>query len=131
MNLSTARSSSRAKAVGMRKVFGANKSQLVYQFLGDSILYAVISLVFTLFIVVVLNSRVNELFSKTLEINYLGTPIITAGIFGIVIFIGLFAGSYPAFFLSKFNSVQILRGHLNPAGKNSVSEIFWWFSNFQ
>ncbi|MCP4724637.1 MAG: FtsX-like permease family protein [bacterium] len=120
MNLSTARSANRAKEVGMRKVFGAYKSQLAYQFLGESFLYAIISLVIALGLVELFKPFANALFSKDLAINYLQTPVLSAALFGIVIFVGLFAGSYPALVLSRFKSVEVMKGNKLMGAKNSV-----------
>ncbi|MCP4727476.1 MAG: FtsX-like permease family protein, partial [bacterium] len=108
MNLSTARSSKRAREVGMRKVFGAYKRQLIVQFLGESFLYTLISLVLALIMIELLEPLIKANFNSNISVNYLEIPVLTGGVVFILVFVGLFAGSYPAFFLSKFNSINVL-----------------------
>ncbi|MCP4728262.1 MAG: FtsX-like permease family protein, partial [bacterium] len=120
MNLSTARSSKRAREVGMRKVFGAYKRQLIVQFLGESFLYTLISLVLALIMIELLEPLIKANFNSNISVNYLEIPVLTGGVVFILVFVGLFAGSYPAFFLSKFNSINVLKGNLNLGAKHSA-----------
>ena len=109
MNLSTARSAKRAKEVGIRKVSGALRSALIWQFLGESILITIISGVLALFIVQLSLPAFNELTSKSLSVNYL-SPVFWICAIGFVLITGMLAGSYPAFFLSAFKPVTVLKG---------------------
>jgi len=120
MNLSTARSSKRAREVGMRKVFGAYKRQLIVQFLGESFLYTLISLVLALIMIELLEPLIKSNFNPNISVNYMEIPVLTGGVVFILVFVGLFAGSYPAFFLSKFNSINVLKGNLNLGAKHSA-----------
>jgi putative ABC transport system permease protein len=109
MNLSTARSERRAREVGIRKVVGAVKSSLVAQFIGESILIAVLSFGLALFITQFALDPFNQLINTQLTIDY-GNPRWWAFAIGFVLFSGLLAGSYPAFYLSSFQPVKVLKG---------------------
>lgn len=108
MNLSTARSARRAKEVGLRKVAGAVRTQLVRQFLGESLLITVLSLAIALIIVAITLPVVNDLVGKQLQINFTD-PLIVASIAGIAIITGILAGIYPAVVLSGFTPVKVLK----------------------
>ncbi len=109
MNLSTARSEKRAKEVGIRKVVGARKGSLVSQFLGESILMAFIAGFFAIIVVQICLPAFNQLVQKQLFIEY--QHIYFWGIaVGFILFTGIVAGSYPAFFLSAFKPVSVLKG---------------------
>jgi putative ABC transport system permease protein len=109
MNLSTARSEKRAKEVGIRKVSGAYKSSLIIQFLGESLLIAMISGVVGLILVRLFLPSFNLLIGKELVLPYLNIRFWIYSIFFILL-TGLLAGSYPAFFLSSFKPVSVLKG---------------------
>ena len=109
MNLSTARSEKRAKEVGIRKVVGALKKSLIGQFLGESILIALIAGIIAILIVQLCLPAFNNLTKKELFINYYDIRFWLAGIC-FILFTGVLAGSYPAFFLSAFKPVAILKG---------------------
>lgn len=109
MNLSTARSEKRAKEVGIRKVMGAMKEKLVMQFLGESIVLSLIAFAIALFIVELSLGSFNELVGKQLFINY-NDPYFWLFAIAFILFAGTLAGSYPAFFLSSFNPVTVLKG---------------------
>ncbi|HMH22115.1 MAG TPA: ABC transporter permease [Puia sp.] len=109
MNLSTARSEKRAKEVGIRKVVGAPRSALISQFIGESILLSFIAGLFALGIVQLSLSGFNHLTDKHLRIEYENIYLWLAGL-GFVLFTGFLAGSYPAFFLSSFQPVKVLKG---------------------
>ena len=109
MNLSTARSERRAREVGIRKVVGAVRGYLIGQFIGESILVAVLSFCLALLIVNGVLDGFNQLVGKQLVIE-LGNPTWWAFAIGFVILSGLLAGSYPAFYLSGFQPVKVLKG---------------------
>lgn len=111
MNLATARSSRRAKEVGVRKVVGAMRSMLAGQFLGEALLIAVLSAVLAVTIVALLLPSFNSLTSKQMVLPLL-EPSFWGIIAGLLIVTGLLAGSYPALFLSSLNPVRILKGAL-------------------
>ena len=114
MNLSTARSEKRAKEVGIRKVSGAYKSSLVIQFLGESLFIAFISGVVGLVLVVLFLPSFNLLVGKELALPYLNVYFWLCAILFIIL-TGLLAGSYPAFFLSSFKPVSVLKGKFKNA----------------
>lgn len=114
MNLSTARSEKRAKEVGIRKVVGARKSSLIGQFIGESVFLALLAGMVAVIIVQLSLPAYNRLTEKELFINF--SNIYTGIVFiGFVLFTGLLAGSYPAFFLSSFRPVKVLKGTFKKA----------------
>lgn len=122
MNLSTARSAKRAKEVGLRKVIGANRSQIILQFFGESIIYIIVSLIIAFILVEICLSGFNNLTGKTLTLDYTSIKMI-GGLFMIAIFTGLFAGSYPALFLSSFQPVKVLKGSFGNNRKGSLRKV--------
>lgn len=114
MNLSTARSEKRAKEVGIRKVVGAQKKSLIGQFIGESILLSLIAGVFAIGIVQLSLPAFGQLTDKKLFIDYGDYKFWLAGI-GFILITGLLAGSYPAFFLSSFQPVKVLKGTFKAA----------------
>ena len=114
MNLSTARSEKRAKEVGIRKVVGAQKGSLVSQFIGESILLSFIAGILAIIIVQLSLRGFNTLTDKTLFIPY-GSFLFWLTGLGFVLFTGILAGSYPAFFLSSFQPVKVLKGTFKKA----------------
>jgi putative ABC transport system permease protein len=109
MNLSTARSEKRAKEVGIRKVVGAQKQSLVGQFIGESVLLSLIAGIVALVIIQVSLPAFGTLTDKKLFIDFSNINFWLAGI-GFVLLTGIIAGSYPAFFLSSFKPVKVLKG---------------------
>lgn len=109
MNLSTARSEKRAKEVGIRKVVGANKGSLVSQFLGESILIAFLAGLLALLIVQLSLPAFSTLTNKKLFVEY-SNPYFWLIFLGFIILTGIIAGSYPAFYLSAFKPVKVLKG---------------------
>jgi predicted permease len=109
MNLSTARSEKRAREVGVRKVLGAGKSRLVGQFIGESVIMALISAVVAVFIIFAVLPAFNSLVEKQLSIR-LFQPLHISALLAIALACGLVAGSYPAFYLSSFNPGAVLKG---------------------
>jgi putative ABC transport system permease protein len=117
MNLATARSARRAKEVGLRKVVGAGRMQLIGQFLGESLFISFIALLIAVGIVYLLLPVFNNLAGKELSIQLLDGKLITL-LLGIALFTGLISGSYPALFLSGFKPVQVLKGNMKMMGGN-------------
>ncbi|WP_339878242.1 ABC transporter permease [uncultured Algoriphagus sp.] len=114
MNLSTARSEKRAKEVGLRKVVGARKSSLIAQFIGESTLIAFIAGVLAILVVELTLPSFNKLVDKQLSISY-GSVVFWLQLIGFILLTGLLAGSYPAFFLSSFSPVKVLKGTFKSA----------------
>jgi putative ABC transport system permease protein len=112
MNLTTARSTTRSKEVGIRKVLGSNKTQLIKQFLAESILLSFIAVLVAIALVETFLPSFNDLAAKQLETNFTSFSVIAALVVGVLI-IGLIAGSYPAFFLSHYKPVKVLKGALD------------------
>ncbi len=109
MNLSTARSEKRAKEVGIRKTAGAAKSLLVGQFIGESILIAMIAGLIAMIAVYLTLPAFNTLIGKELEVP-VTNPTFWAAAFAFILFTGIVAGSYPAFYLSSFKPISVLKG---------------------
>ena len=109
MNLSTARSTLRSKEVGLRKVVGAYRVQLISQFLGESGVLAVLAFIVSLGLIVLLLGVFNQLSGKHFTLAVLLNPSILLGVLAIVLFTGFLAGSYPALFLSSFRPVEVLK----------------------
>ncbi|WPU93617.1 ABC transporter permease [Mucilaginibacter sabulilitoris] len=117
MNLATARSARRAKEIGLRKVAGAVRGQLVLQFLSESILISLLSLVFALFIVHLFLPVFNELANRKLTLDFTNVKL-WLNLVGIALLTGLISGSYPALYLSGFNPVKVLKGNVKSMGGN-------------
>ncbi len=112
MNLATARSEGRAREVGIRKSIGSRRNELIRQFLGESVLVTAIAFLLAIVLVEVAMPFYNQLVSKNISIDY-SNPVFWLLSVGIVLLLGIFAGSYPAFYLSAFNPVTVLKGKLN------------------
>ncbi|MCP4727606.1 MAG: FtsX-like permease family protein [bacterium] len=120
MNLSTSRSISRAKEIGIRKVMGSEKGNLIRQFLGEAIFFSIISLVIALIIVKLAMPFFSIVSGRELEINYL-QPVWLLPVFLLAaVVVGVIAGSYPAFFLSSFRPIEVLK---SKSGKMGLSDI--------
>lgn len=117
MNLSTARSANRAMEVGIRKVFGAIKKQLINQFMVESVFLCLFSLFVAIGLVAALGSAVSLPFNDNLAIHFISNPIWIVGALIFTVVLGLFSGSYPAFMLSSFSPISILRGSFKTSGK--------------
>jgi len=109
MNLSTARSAARAKETGLRKLNGAYKRDLIFQYFGESLLYALTSMLLALGIVAALLGPFNLLTGKTFWETELITPVFVVSALLITILTSIIAGSYPAFVLSSFKPINVLR----------------------
>ncbi len=119
MNLATARSAMRAKEVGLRKVVGAYRHQLIFQFLGESLVLSLLSLILSIVLANVGLSLVNEFTGKALSMNLIENPTLALFIIGVAITVGLLSGSYPALFLSSFKPAQTLKGSFKSGAKSN------------
>ncbi len=120
MNLATARSANRAKEVGVRKVMGSMRPQLIAQFLTESVVITLLSLVLSIVLVYLLLPGFNTLANKHLPWTYIFQPIVIFSLLAVVLFAGVVGGSYPAFYLSSFNPVSVLKGKLASKGGSVV-----------
>lgn len=116
VNLSTARSMERAKEVGIRKVSGAFKKQIFWQFIGESMILSVISLLLSLALAAVLLPSFNHLADRQLSLSSMFSPFIIGLALMIILCISLAAGSYPALILSGFQPVKVLKGAFKNTG---------------
>jgi len=119
MNLSTARSSKRSAEVGIRKVLGAGKTSLLKQFLGESLLMSILAFAIALIIALLLLPAFSKVSGRNLSLDFGKEWFIVAGFLALSIITGLLAGSYPAFYLSSFIPVKVLKGRF----QNSLSAI--------
>jgi putative ABC transport system permease protein len=120
MNLTTARSARRGKEIGIRKVTGSSRLQLISQFLVESTLTALFALALSLGLIALLLPTFNTLSGKSISFGTLFQPGTIVILLGVIVFVGLIGGSYPAFYLSKFNPVGVLKGSLSKASGNIV-----------
>ncbi|MCK4664691.1 MAG: ABC transporter permease [Bacteroidales bacterium] len=123
MNMATAQSANRAKEVGLRKVMGARKKQLIGQFISESIVLSLIGLIIALFLVYMLLPVFNELSGKSLDLSFMTDPVMLLSILFISAFIGLVSGSYPAFYLSSFIPVKVLKQNTKSGGKGWLRKV--------
>jgi len=120
MNLTTARSASRVKEVGLRKVLGAERSQLIRQFFGKSILIALFALWIALILLELLLPLFNTLSGKQLTSGWWNNPILSLGFIGLALVTGILSGSYPALFLSSFQPIRIFKSTGRSSGANPL-----------
>ncbi|MEO7991188.1 MAG: ABC transporter permease [Chryseolinea sp.] len=111
MNLTTAQSLKRAREVGIRKVVGGKKSQLVFQFLSESVVISTISLIISVALLGLIIPTFNNISGKEININPMENGYVSVFFLGITFFVGIFAGTYPAFFLSSFKPTSVLKGN--------------------
>jgi putative ABC transport system permease protein len=119
MNLSTARSSRRAREVGLRKAVGAHRIQIIRQFFGESLIITLISFVLALFLVEAAMPLFNQVSGKQLSLGLTTNIFIYLGLFGTAILTGILSGSYPAVFLSSFLPAKVLKGTHQISAKSS------------
>ncbi|MFL5789498.1 MAG: ABC transporter permease, partial [Flavisolibacter sp.] len=115
MNLATARSEKRAREVGVRKVLGAEKKMLVFQFIGEALLMSLIGVIIAIGIIYIVLPGFNTMVEKKLYLG-LNNPVHNTVLLAIALICGLVAGSYPAIYLSSFNPVSVLKGLKIKAG---------------
>jgi len=122
-NMATSRAGSRTREIGMKKVLGAHKKQLIIQFLSESIILSffalIISLLFTELVLKL--TPFNQLINKDLQINLAGNPILMPGLLSITFLVGIISGLYPAFYLSKLAPITSLKGEIN---KGKIGSFF-------
>jgi predicted permease len=119
MNLATARSERRAREVGVRKSVGSRRSELIIQFLGESILITAIGFVVAIFIVELTLPFYNNFTEKQLSLNF-SSPIFWLTSFGLVVLTGFISGSYPALYLSAFNPIEVLKSKMHTSKKGAT-----------
>jgi len=124
MNLATAQSAKRAKEVGMRKVLGAERFQLVKQFIGESLLLTLLAMFLSLVFVEMLLPAFYSLVGKPIDFVYSENLFFLAGFFSVAILIGAVSSIYPALFLSRHQPVKTLKG-LKDTPKSSIAQLFF------
>lgn len=120
MNLATARSAGRAREVGLRKVVGSRRGLLVSQFLAESIVLTMISLLISVILLIILLPRFNQLAGKSFNLSVMYSPEMIISIIGVIIVVGIVGGSYPAFFLSRFSPTTVLKGEVTRGSAGSL-----------
>ncbi len=110
MNLATARATRRSREVGLRKVIGSGRELLIFQFLVESLILTLISVLFSLVLVSLVLPYFNQISGKSLDFSSLLEPKFILSLLGVLLFLGIGGGSYPAFYLSRFNPVKVLKG---------------------
>jgi putative ABC transport system permease protein len=122
INLTLARSLKRAKEIGVRKVVGGDRKQLVWQFLGESFVLSFVAFVLAIGLVILVLPVFNQLANKSLSFSYLTDTSLIVSYIGIFILTGVLAGFYPALVLSSYNPVQTLYGRFKLKGKNYLQK---------
>ena len=120
MNMATARSAKRSREVGLRKVVGSLKGQIIWQFLFESIVITLVALVFAILIVELCLPYFNNLINIQLSLAYVANWYIIPGLIGLGLIISVLAGSYPAFFLASFRPIAVLRGPLKSGSGGKI-----------
>ncbi|MFC2168387.1 ABC transporter permease [Acidobacteriota bacterium] len=120
VNLTTARSSGRALEIGIRKVVGAHRRNLIRQFLGESLLISIFSLLTAMGLVLLLLPAFNVLSGKALSLATLNIPLLLLVLLGIILVTGILSGGYPAFLMSSIQPVKALKGAFNQGSKRST-----------
>ena len=120
MNLTTARSARRAREIGIRKVSGSTRRQLVAQFLAESVLTTLFALLLSIGLLALLLPSFNSIAGKDISFFTIAEPGTLGLLVGVVVFVGLVAGSYPAFYLASFNPVGTLKGNLSKGSGHAV-----------
>jgi putative ABC transport system permease protein len=117
MNLSTARSAGRAKEVGLRKTLGSQRGQMIIQFLAESTIYSLAAVVLSLVACYFLLPHFELLSGKVLSMQVLASPFFVGVLVALIVFVGIVAGSYPAFYLTSFSAVEVLKGKVRAGMK--------------
>jgi len=120
MNLATARSTKRAREVGLRKVVGSNRRSLIFQFLTESTVLTFIAVILSIILLILLLPHFNQLAGKSFTIDVIYSPVSLISLLGVIIVVGIFGGSYPAFYLSRFNPVRVLKGQVTKGSAGSL-----------
>lgn len=117
MNLSTARSTSRAKEVGIRKTVGAARKGLVSQFLLESVIISAISSILAVAVIFIALPFFNQMTGKSIGFDFMLSPFFVVVIIMILLIVGLLAGAYPAFYLTSFKPTEVLKGKIRQGAK--------------
>jgi len=120
INLTTARSVERAKEVGIRKVIGAQKSQIAFQFLGESVIICLFAFILSIGLTMLALPYFNDLAGKIVASSIFDKPLYILGLFAISVFIALVAGAYPALVLSSFKPVKVLKGKFSTSSRGII-----------
>jgi putative ABC transport system permease protein len=120
MNLATARSVRRAREVGLRKVVGSRRGPLVAQFLSESVVLTIISLIISVILLIILLPKFNLLAGKSFDLSIMYSPEVIITVIGVILIVGIIGGSYPAFFLSRFSPVTVLKGEITHGSAGSL-----------
>jgi putative ABC transport system permease protein len=120
MNLATARSARRAREVGLRKVVGSNRLSLVLQFLSESITLTLISLILSIVVVALLLQQFNLLAGKNFDLSILQSPVVILSALAVIIVVGIIGGTYPAFYLSRFQPTTVLKGEVTKGSSGNL-----------
>lgn len=118
MNLSTARSAGRAKEVGLRKTLGSLRSQMIGQFMSESLVYSLIAVLLAVVFCYLLLPQFNLLAGKQLGMHVLTSPTFIISLFALIVLVGVIAGSYPAFYMTSFSAVEVLKGKVRAGMKS-------------
>jgi putative ABC transport system permease protein len=110
INLTTAKSIQRAKEVGVKKAIGASRWQLILQFTGETILFALMSVIVAVVVTLLLLPALNQFTGKNISLNLLSFPVISLIVIGLILVVGVSAGFYPAIVLSRFKAIKVLKG---------------------
>lgn len=119
INLATARAAKRAKEIGIRKTIGSTKGNIIVQFVSESMLLAIISTLLAVGLVILTLPYFNEFSGKSIGSAYLTEPLVVVCLITLILFIGVVGGSYPAFYLSRFNPVLVLKGNITRGAGNA------------
>jgi putative ABC transport system permease protein len=120
INLATARASRRAKEIGIRKTIGSTKGNIMFQFIAESMMLTVVSLMISVIVTVLLLPSFNAIAGKSISVIFLLQPSVIITSLGLIIFIGFAGGAYPAFYLSSFNPALVLKGNITRGSANAV-----------
>jgi putative ABC transport system permease protein len=110
INLTTAKSIQRAKEVGIKKAIGASRWQLILQFTGETVLFALMSVIMAATVTLLLLPMLNQFTGKSISLNLLSFPVISLIVVGLILVVGISAGFYPAIVLSRFKAIKVLKG---------------------
>ncbi len=120
VNLTTARSAERAREVGIRKVMGSAKGQLIVQFLSESMMMCVVSMVLAFVLLQILLGQFNVITQLPLDADLVGNPALLAAVCSVIVLLGGLAGLYPAFYISRLKPVQVLKGKFQGSSKGAT-----------
>jgi putative ABC transport system permease protein len=120
MNLATARSAKRAREVGLRKVVGSNRGSLIFQFITESVVFTFISMVISIVLIIVLLPSFNQLAGKFFDLHIIYSPVVLLSLLAVIVVIGIIGGSYPAFYLSRFSPLTVMKGEITKGASGSL-----------